>query len=240
MLLWELDASLLELEERLGAEAAGRDRAALQAAGAGDRRAGAARWASIAISPSGRRSISRATSWTPRTCAKRAQAARASGHRGRVSRWRRRWRRAASWARAALLYDGLGGGGSGEAGARAAGGGDGARRRGDLAGDRHGLRDLAGWRCVVETREGDVVRARSAGTGERLRDAGFRAGRRASASSRPGRWRRSAAPPPAWPDDALVWEASDPYLYMRTTADGRVIIGGADEEDVDQTTGEGR
>ncbi|MDP3492727.1 MAG: FAD-binding oxidoreductase [Hyphomonadaceae bacterium] len=33
-----------------------------------------------------------------------------------------------------------------------------------------------------------------------------------------------------WPDGALVWEASDPYLYLRTTADGRVIIGGEDED----------
>ena len=38
---------------------------------------------------------------------------------------------------------------------------------------------------------------------------------------------------PAWPDNALVWEASDPYLYMRATLDGRVIIGGADETDVE-------
>src|SRR6185295_7995320 len=28
----------------------------------------------------------------------------------------------------------------------------------------------------------------------------------------------------------LIWEASDPYLYARTTADGRVIAGGEDEE----------
>jgi len=28
----------------------------------------------------------------------------------------------------------------------------------------------------------------------------------------------------------LIWEASDPYLYIRTTADGRVIVGGEDED----------
>jgi glycine/D-amino acid oxidase-like deaminating enzyme len=32
-----------------------------------------------------------------------------------------------------------------------------------------------------------------------------------------------------WPGEALIWEASDPYLYMRATADGRVICGGEDE-----------
>ncbi|MDX9749793.1 MAG: FAD-dependent oxidoreductase [Flavobacteriales bacterium] len=33
--------------------------------------------------------------------------------------------------------------------------------------------------------------------------------------------------------DTLVWNTADPYLYMRTTADGRLIVGGADEEFVD-------
>ncbi|MEO4001622.1 FAD-binding oxidoreductase [Mesorhizobium sp. CAU 1732] len=37
-----------------------------------------------------------------------------------------------------------------------------------------------------------------------------------------------------WPREAFVWEASDPYLYMRTTADGRVICGGEDEEFSDE------
>lgn len=38
-----------------------------------------------------------------------------------------------------------------------------------------------------------------------------------------------------WPERCLIWEASDPYLYMRTTTDGRAIIGGEDEEFVDET-----
>ena len=37
-----------------------------------------------------------------------------------------------------------------------------------------------------------------------------------------------------WPDEAFIWEASDPYLYMRATADGRVICGGEDEEFTDE------
>ncbi len=37
-----------------------------------------------------------------------------------------------------------------------------------------------------------------------------------------------------WPEECLIWEASDPYLYMRTTADGRVICGGEDEEFSDE------
>lgn len=38
-----------------------------------------------------------------------------------------------------------------------------------------------------------------------------------------------------WPGAAFIWEASDPYLYMRATADGRVICGGEDEEFTDET-----
>lgn len=36
---------------------------------------------------------------------------------------------------------------------------------------------------------------------------------------------------PAWLDDMLVWEAANPYLYFRTTADGRIIAGGEDRDD---------
>jgi glycine/D-amino acid oxidase-like deaminating enzyme len=36
---------------------------------------------------------------------------------------------------------------------------------------------------------------------------------------------------PEWLDRFLVWEASDPYLYLRTTRDGRIIAGGEDEKD---------
>ena len=32
----------------------------------------------------------------------------------------------------------------------------------------------------------------------------------------------------------MIWEASDPYLYCRTTPDGRAIIGGEDEDFVDE------
>lgn len=32
-----------------------------------------------------------------------------------------------------------------------------------------------------------------------------------------------------WPTECMIWEASDPYLYLRTTSDGRVLCGGCDE-----------
>ncbi len=36
-----------------------------------------------------------------------------------------------------------------------------------------------------------------------------------------------------WPGGELIWEASESYLYARTTRDGRIIIGGGDDETVD-------
>ena len=45
-------------------------------------------------------------------------------------------------------------------------------------------------------------------------------------------WAMATAPQPGrlWPSRCLIWEAADPYLYLRTTLDGRVICGGEDEE----------
>ncbi|MEG0385920.1 MAG: FAD-dependent oxidoreductase [Solibacillus sp.] len=34
---------------------------------------------------------------------------------------------------------------------------------------------------------------------------------------------------PIWHDNSLIWETKNPYLYMRTTVDNRIIIGGLDE-----------
>ncbi|MEO6185990.1 MAG: FAD-dependent oxidoreductase [Steroidobacteraceae bacterium] len=48
-------------------------------------------------------------------------------------------------------------------------------------------------------------------------------------------WAIATRPQPRtlWPQKALIWEASDPYLYLRTTGDGRVICGGEDEHFAD-------
>jgi len=39
-----------------------------------------------------------------------------------------------------------------------------------------------------------------------------------------------------WPDRKIVWEASDPYLYLRTTSDNRIVAGGEDEAFADEET----
>ncbi|TGD59929.1 FAD-binding oxidoreductase [Flavobacterium humi] len=33
-----------------------------------------------------------------------------------------------------------------------------------------------------------------------------------------------------WKDNVMLWNTADPYLYMRTTPDGRILIGGRDED----------
>lgn len=51
-------------------------------------------------------------------------------------------------------------------------------------------------------------------------------------------WSIATRPQPEklWPGRALIWEAADPYLYIRTTVDGRVICGGEDAEFDDEET----
>jgi glycine/D-amino acid oxidase-like deaminating enzyme len=48
-------------------------------------------------------------------------------------------------------------------------------------------------------------------------------------------WAIATRPQPQaiWPQKALIWEASEPYLYLRATSDGRVICGGEDEDIAD-------
>lgn len=48
-------------------------------------------------------------------------------------------------------------------------------------------------------------------------------------------WSIATRPQPRaiWPTAAMIWEAADPYLYIRTTPRGEVICGGEDEEIAD-------
>ena len=46
-------------------------------------------------------------------------------------------------------------------------------------------------------------------------------------------WAIATKPLPAdafWPSRCLVWEAADPYLYMRPTSDNRILVGGEDSD----------
>lgn len=35
---------------------------------------------------------------------------------------------------------------------------------------------------------------------------------------------------PGWPEECLIWETARPYLYLRTTTDGRIMAGGEDTD----------
>ncbi len=69
-------------------------------------------------------------------------------------------------------------------------------------------------------------------TGYELAGAG--AGERATAII--STWAIATRPQPRriWRGAAMMWEASDPYLYLRATHDGRVICGGEDEDFEDE------
>ncbi|KQZ14446.1 FAD-dependent oxidoreductase [Mesorhizobium sp. Root554] len=86
---------------------------------------------------------------------------------------------------------------------------------------------------TVATKSGPTIRARHLvlATGYELMDMVPRAKHQIIST-----WAIATRPQKqaVWPEEAFIWEASDPYLYMRTTADGRVICGGEDEDFSDE------
>lgn len=91
----------------------------------------------------------------------------------------------------------------------------------EIAPDRHGVSLLS--------REGPGIRARHLvmATGYEMMKGIPRKGNKIISS-----WSIATRPQPGriWPGAAMIWEASDPYLYIRTTPQGHVICGGEDEE----------
>jgi len=87
---------------------------------------------------------------------------------------------------------------------------------------------------VVATKDGPTITARHVvlATGYELVDIVPAAAHQIIST-----WAIATRPQPRklWPGAAFIWEASDPYLYVRATADGRVICGGEDEDFVDET-----
>jgi len=80
----------------------------------------------------------------------------------------------------------------------------------------------------LTTREGGVIDCRRAvfTTGYEVVD-GLPRGQFEITSS----WAIATQPLPPeafWPSRCLIWEAADPYLYLRTTADNRIVAGGED------------
>lgn len=91
----------------------------------------------------------------------------------------------------------------------------------------------------VETAQGDVIRARKLvlASGYEMPDFVPAARHRIVSTWALATEKRAA---PAWGGDALVWEASEPYLYMRSTAAGRIVVGGEDEQNGDNDARAGK
>jgi glycine/D-amino acid oxidase-like deaminating enzyme len=91
----------------------------------------------------------------------------------------------------------------------------------------------------VETREGDSVSAGAMALANGYEMPDFVPAARHELVST---WALATASVPAdgWPGHSLVWEASDPYLYMRATSDGRIVAGGEDGKFENAETREAR
>lgn len=93
-----------------------------------------------------------------------------------------------------------------------------------------------GGRVTAETEGGFVIEAKAAvlATGYTLPEIDMPKLHRITSS-----WALSTVPQdPAtlWRDQALIWEDSHPYLYMRTTPDNRIVVGGEDDDTADPET----
>lgn len=86
-------------------------------------------------------------------------------------------------------------------------------------------------RVLAQLEHGPVVKARHLifTTGYEMPKGVPRKGHRIAST-----WAMATRPQKGWPTACLIWEAADPYLYMRMTPEGRVICGGEDEEFSDE------
>ena len=82
---------------------------------------------------------------------------------------------------------------------------------------------------TLRSKDGPAIRAKHlvVATGYEMMKGVPRKGNRIISS-----WSIATRPQPRaiWPTAAMIWEAADPYLYIRTTPRGEIICGGEDEE----------
>lgn len=82
---------------------------------------------------------------------------------------------------------------------------------------------------TLRSKDGPAIRAKHlvVATGYEMMKGVPRKGNRIISS-----WSIATPPQPRaiWPTAAMIWEAADPYLYIRTTPRGEIICGGEDEE----------
>ncbi|MEP6834099.1 MAG: FAD-dependent oxidoreductase [Gemmatimonas sp.] len=83
---------------------------------------------------------------------------------------------------------------------------------------------------IITTDSGHAVRARSVIAATGYESTQWLAGRPASLRNTYAMVSEPvAANDTLWPQNCLIWETGRPYLYLRTTPDGRVLVGGEDD-----------
>lgn len=111
-----------------------------------------------------------------------------------------------------------------------------AERHGARVFDRVPVRDVMlgkdwGEPVIITTDTGHVVRARSVIAATGYESTQWLARRPAALRNTYAMVSEPILPDmsEAWPERCLIWETGHPYLYLRITADGRVIVGGEDD-----------
>jgi glycine/D-amino acid oxidase-like deaminating enzyme len=109
-----------------------------------------------------------------------------------------------------------------------------AARRGGRVHERTGITDVRSDddRIELTTDDGCRIKARHAILATGYQSERYLGGRLARDNSTYALATEPVGELPRWPDRALIWETARPYLYLRTTPDNRILIGGLDERDV--------
>ncbi|AIQ68962.1 NAD(P)/FAD-dependent oxidoreductase [Paenibacillus graminis] len=84
--------------------------------------------------------------------------------------------------------------------------------------------------ALFYTKEHREIRARHVIIAAGYEDSDFKTEKNATLASSYAVITKPVADLSSWPKRTLIWETARPYVYMRTTPDDRVIIGGMDKE----------
>ncbi len=84
--------------------------------------------------------------------------------------------------------------------------------------------------ALFHTKEHREIRARHVIIAAGYEDSDFKTEKNATLASSYAVITKPVADLSSWPKRTLIWETARPYVYMRTTPDNRVIIGGIDKD----------
>ena len=101
-------------------------------------------------------------------------------------------------------------------------------------GSVHELTEITGWsatrnQVILETKRGPRIKAKYVVVAAGYESQEYLPKRVARFHSTYAIVSKPVPKRPLWYRNSLIWESKTPYLYLRTTADGRVLVGGRDE-----------